>query len=169
MIQKWYATFHHLKMIQTPNLGFLPQIISEIWSISPILFEVGHDYSRNEVRGQGDPKMVCDPPPSQDACTHHFVMPTSNNIGYALYTIILEKRSEVKVTVTLKWYSTLCHPKMHPHTKFGIPISNNYSRNEVNKVKVTQKCYATFSHPKMHPQTKFWISTSNNVGDMLWI
>ena len=49
-------------------------------SISPILLEVGHDNSRNEVRGQGDLKMVCDPPPSQDASTHHFVMPTSNNI-----------------------------------------------------------------------------------------
>ena len=27
--------------------------------------------------------------------------------------------SEVKVTVTLKWYVTLRHPKMHPHTKPG--------------------------------------------------
>ena len=32
----------------------------------------------------------------------------------------LETRSEVKfkVTVTQLWYATLCHPKMHPHTKF---------------------------------------------------
>ena len=31
-----------------------------------------HNYSKNEVRGQGhsDPKMVCDTPPSQDAYTH---------------------------------------------------------------------------------------------------
>ena len=37
--------------------------------------------------------------------------------------IILKTRSEVKVkvTVTRKWYMTLGYPKMHPHTKFGIP------------------------------------------------
>ena len=39
--------------------------------------------------------------------------------------IILKTRSEVKVTVTQKWYATLPHPKMHPHTKFGIPHSKN--------------------------------------------
>ena len=27
--------------------------------------------------------------------------------------------------MTCKWYKTLNHPKMHSHTKFGIPISNN--------------------------------------------
>ena len=26
---------------------------------------------------------------------------------------------------TQKWYVTLCHPKMHLHIKFGIPISKN--------------------------------------------
>ena len=30
-----------------------------------------------------------------------------------------------KVTVTPKWYATHPHPNMHPHTKFGIPTSNN--------------------------------------------
>ena len=39
--------------------------------------------------------------------------------------IIIKTRSEVKVTVTLKWYATLRHPKMYPHTKFGIPNSKN--------------------------------------------
>ena len=41
--------------------------------------------------------------------------------------IILKTRSEVKVkvTVTRKWYMTLCYPKMHPHIKFGIPNSKN--------------------------------------------
>ena len=41
--------------------------------------------------------------------------------------IILKTRSEVtvKVTVTRKWYMTLRYPKMHPHTKFGIPNSKN--------------------------------------------
>ena len=27
-------------------------------------------------------------------------------------------------TITQKWYATLRHLKNHPHTKFGIPISN---------------------------------------------
>ena len=43
------------------------------------------------------------------------------------------------VTMTRKWYLTLCYPKMHPHTILVIPASNNgrymlrtqYSRNEV--------------------------------------
>ena len=39
--------------------------------------------------------------------------------------IILKTRPEVKVTVTRKWYATLRHPKMYPHTKFGIPTSKN--------------------------------------------
>ena len=39
----------------------------------------------------------------------------------------LETRSEVKVkvTVTQLWYATLSYLKMHPHTKFEIPTSNN--------------------------------------------
>ena len=59
--------------IHTPNLGFLPLIIQQIWS--------GHNF--------------------------------------------LKTRPEVKVTVSHKWYKTLHHPKMHSHTKIGIPISNN--------------------------------------------
>ena len=39
--------------------------------------------------------------------------------------IILKTRSEVKVTVTRKWYATLRHPKMYPHTKFEIPTLKN--------------------------------------------
>ena len=39
----------------------------------------------------------------------------------------MKTRSEVKVkvTVTQKWYATLRHPKMYPHTEFGIPTSKN--------------------------------------------
>ena len=37
---------------------------------------------------------------------------------------ILETRSEVKIKVTRKWYATLGHPKMHPHTKCGIPATS---------------------------------------------
>ena len=39
--------------------------------------------------------------------------------------ITMKTKSEVKVTVTRKWYATLRHPKMHRHTKFGIPTSKN--------------------------------------------
>ena len=90
-----------------------------------------------------------------------------------------ETRSEVKfkVTVTQLWYATFCHPKMHPHTKFEIPTSNNMryapdtiilkTRSEVKlKVTVTRKWYATLRHPKMYPHTKFGIPTSKNIGDM---
>ena len=69
--------------------------------------------------------MVCDTQASQDAFTYQVVIPISKNIGDMHQ--FLETRSEVKfkVTVTELWYATLCHPKMHPHTKFEIPISNN--------------------------------------------
>ena len=40
-------------------------------------------------------------------------------------TIIIETRSDIKVTVTLKYYLTLRHPKLHSHTKLGILTSNN--------------------------------------------
>ena len=59
--------------------------------------------------------------------------------------IILKTRSEVKVTLTQKWYATFDHPKKHQHTEFGIPTSKNIevmpileTRSEV-KVTVTGK------------------------------
>ena len=39
--------------------------------------------------------------------------------------LFFKTRSEVKFTVTQKWYVTLSHPKMHIHTKFVIPTSKN--------------------------------------------
>ena len=85
---------------------------------------------------------------------------------------ILQTRSEVKVKLTLKWYVTLHHSKLHPHTKFGIPTLNNIeicsgqSRSEV-KVTVTHKWNTPLHHSKMHPHTKFGIPFSNNIRDML--
>ena len=72
--------------------------------------------------------MVHDTSSSQDASTHQIW--DSYLKYYKIYapdTIILKTRSEVKVevTVTQKWYATLRYPKMHPHTKFGIPTSKN--------------------------------------------
>ena len=123
--------------------------------------------------------MVCVNPSSQDAFTHQIW--NSYLKEYRRYAPdsmqFLETRSEVmfKVTSTQSWYATLLHPKMHPHTKFEIPTSNNmryppYSiflktRSDV-KVTVTRKWYATLPHPKMYPHTKFGIPTSKNIGDM---
>ena len=67
-----------------------------------------------------------------------FGIPTSKNIGDMHRTrsgtdgqtdivVTIKTKSEVrlKVTVTRKFYATLFHPKMYPHTKFGIPTSKN--------------------------------------------
>ena len=84
--------------------------------------------TRSEVK-VSDPKTVCDTPPFQDAFTHEIW--NSYLTEYRKYALdsmqFLETRSEVKfkVTVTQLWYGTLSHPKMHPHTKFEIPTSNN--------------------------------------------
>ena len=73
--------------------------------------------------------MVCDTPPFQDAITHKIWYSYLKEYRrYAPDSMqFLETRSEVKfkVTVTQLWYGTLRHPKMHPHTKFEIPPSNN--------------------------------------------
>ena len=65
---------------------------------------------------------------SQDACTHQSCdsyRDLKNNMRYASDTNILKTRSEVKVTVTQKWYGTFRHPKMHQHTKFPSPTTKN--------------------------------------------
>ena len=72
--------------------------------------------------------MVNDTFSSKNACTNqiwdHYLKYYER---YAPDMTILKTRSEVKVKVevTRKWYATLYHSKMHPHTEFGIPISNN--------------------------------------------
>ena len=90
----------------------------------------------------------------------------------------LKTRSEVKVTVTHKWYKTLHHPKMHSHTKFGIPISNKIrdmlltqlllKLGQSSRSQWPKKWLMTLRHPKMHLHTKFGIPTSKNRRDFLW-
>ena len=124
--------------------------------------------------------MVCDTPPFQDAYTDQIWNSYLKEYNrYVPDTIILKTRSEVKVTVTQKWYVTLGHPKMQLYSEFGIPISKNMryapdsmqfleTRSEVKfKVTKTQLRYATLCHLKMHSQTKFEIPTPNNIRDML--
>ena len=87
--------------------------------------------------------MVCDTPPSQDLSTHQIW--NSYLKEYRRYAPdsmqFLETRSEVKfkVTVTQLWYPTLCHPKMHPHTKFEIPTSNNVRNTNIGDMDRTRK------------------------------
>ena len=85
--------------------------------------------------------MVCDTPPSQDASNHQIwnsylkeyrrYAPDTKRDGRTdgrtdiVITIKTKSEVKVKVTVTRKWYTTLCHPKMYPHTKFLIPTSKN--------------------------------------------
>ena len=105
--------------------------------------------------------------PPQDASTHQIL--NSDLKEYRSYATdlmpILETRSEVKVKVTRKWNGTIHHSKMHSHTKFGIPTSNNIRytpdtiilnpRSEVKfKVTVTCKWYR-------HSTTQRCIHTPN--------
>ena len=106
--------------INTPNLGFLHQIIKEICA--------RHYYSRNKVIGQdlSDLKMVCDTSASKDVSIQQiWDSHLKIYMRYVLDTIILQTRSEVKVKVIQKWYVTFRHQKLHPLTKFGIPTFNN--------------------------------------------
>ena len=82
--------------------------------------------------------MVRDTPPSQDASTHQIwnsylkecrrYAPDTKRDGRTdghFITIKTKSEVKVKVTVSRKWYATLCNTKMHPHIKFGIPTSKN--------------------------------------------
>ena len=88
-----------------------------------------HNYSKIKVRGQGhsDPKWYVTPRHHQDAFTHQiWYFYLKEYWRYAPDSMpILETRSKVKVIVTQGWYASICHPKMHAHTKFVIPTSNN--------------------------------------------
>ena len=93
------------------------------------------NYSRNEVRCQVKVKVI------QNGTRHSAIprfidTPKSGFLPQIIYEIctrhdangliILETRSEVRSKSKLfKWYETLHNSKMHPHTKFGILISNN--------------------------------------------
>ena len=63
--QGWYVTLLHPKMHPNTKFG-----ISTSINIRDIILCYGHNYSKNNVRGQGHPKMVYDTLLSQDASTH---------------------------------------------------------------------------------------------------
>ena len=99
--------------------------------------------------------MVRDTPPSQDASTHHIwnsylkeyrrYAPDTKRDGRTDIVITIKAKSEVKVTVTRKWYATLGHPKMHPHTKFGIPTSKNIGDMHRTRSETVRLLYASQS------------------------
>ena len=85
--------------------------------------------TRSEVKVTVTQNGMCDTLSSQDAFRHQICNSYLKEYRrYAPDTMqFLEIRSEVKfkVTVTQLWNATLPHPKMHSHTKFEIPTSNN--------------------------------------------
>ena len=131
-------------------------------------------YSKNQVNGQvySDPNMVGSTPPSIDSYTYQIWNSYLKEYKiYAIDTIILKTRSEIKVKVTQKWYVTLHHPTQFTHKKWNSYLKEyrRYAsdsmqfletRSEVKcKVTVIQLGYVTFLHPQMHPHTKLEIPT----------
>ena len=131
--------------------------------------------------------MVCDILPSLDASTHliwNSYLKEYRSFAPDLMPT-LEPRSEVKVTVTVKWNVTIRHFKMHSHTKlqskmyldtkFGIPTLKNArdvlqtrilkTRSKVNVI-VIRIWHVRLRHPKTHFHTKFRIPISKNIGDL---
>ena len=167
MTRKWYATLCHPKMHPHTKFGIPTSKNVKRYAPDTIILK---------GQGQRDTKRKCTTPSSQDAFTRqiwNFYLKEYRR--YAPDSMqFLETKSEVKlkVTVTQLWYSTLFHPKMHHHTKFEIPTSNNMryvsvtiilkTRSEF-KVTVTPKWYMALRHPKMHSHTKFVIPTSKSI------
>ena len=130
MTQKWYVTLHHPKL-HPPTKFWIPTF-NNIRQGSKIALV--RSYIRvPQAAGQEKiliflMKIKFFPIYANIFCNAGQV-PIFRNFEackrYALDMIFLKTRPEVKVTVTCKWYKTLHHPKMHSHTKFGIPISNN--------------------------------------------
>ena len=149
MTQKWYATHRHPKM--HPHTKFGIPTSKNIGDMDRTRKRDGHTDGRTDGRTDSAiticlPKFLW----GHKKCSEHDYSKT---------------RSEVKVTVTQKWYATLGHSKKHPHTKFGSPTSKNIevmtilvTRSEI-KVTVIGKWNRTIRHSKMHLHSKFGIPT----------
>ena len=93
------------------------------------------------MRGQGysDSKMAQDTPASQDASSHQ--IRDSYLKCYKRYApdiIVLQARSEVKVTLTRKWYTTLHRPKTHSYTKFWNSYLKEYRRYAPDSMRILE-------------------------------
>ena len=87
------------------------------------------------------------------------------------------------VTVTQKWYVTLRHSKMYPHTKFGIPTSKNivdmlWTRSGTDRLtdRLWTDSVITICLPKFlwgHKNIIFWQSNYQNQScsssGILWL
>ena len=128
--------------------------------------------------------------PSKDAFTHQIwdsylkeYMKYAPDTTWDGRAQLSKNRSEVKVTVTRKWYATSAiRGCIHtPNLGFlsqrikDMCIGHEAGRTEGTlilktssevKVTLTRKLYATPRHPKMHPHTKCGNMASNNMGDM---
>ena len=71
---------------------------------------LGHDYSKNYVRGQGhsDSKIVCHTLPSQDACTHQ------------IWDFYLKEYGKYASDTKQAWRTDGQHYKMPPKSLFGV-------------------------------------------------
>ena len=118
--RKSYTTLRHTKMHPHTKFG-IPT--TNNMKYAPDTFFL----NTNQRSSHSDPKMVRDTPPSQDTFTHRIWKSyLKEYLRYAPDSMrILKIRSEVrvKITETERWYGTLHHPNMHPHTKFEIPTS----------------------------------------------
>ena len=118
--QLWYATLPHPKMhshtkFEIPTSNNIRDML-----LTRLFLKLGHrSSSRSQWPNYGKRHFVI---------SRCIITPNLRFLAQILLEIcsrhdILITRSEFKVTVTRKWYVTLCNPKMHLHTKFGIPIS----------------------------------------------
>ena len=119
--QLWYATLPHLKRHQHTTFEIPTSNNIRDMLLTRLFQKLGQvTVTRKWCATLRHPKMH----------PHiKFGLPTSTNIGDMHRTrsgtdgqtdivITIKTKSEVKVTVTRKWYTTLRHPKMHPHAKF---------------------------------------------------
>ena len=143
MTQKWYATLRHPKM--HPHIKFGIPTSKNIGDMHWTRKRDGGTDIVITIKTKSVVKVKVTVTRKWYATLRHpkmhphikFGIPTSKNIGDMHWTrkrdggtdivITIKTKSvvKVKVTVTRKWYATLRHPKMHPHTKFGIPTSKN--------------------------------------------
>ena len=100
----------------------LSQHVSPIWDFYVIKRYAPHTILKDQSQRSRSQR----PKNSTLQSTTPKCIPTRNLLRYARDTIILVWLSqEVKVKVTPKMVHNTLHPKMHPHTDFGIPTFNS--------------------------------------------
>ena len=161
----WHSVIQ--RCISHMKFGIIPtsRNIGDMQQTQCQFYKLGQDH------GHSDPRLVRDTLSSNDACSRQIWDSYLKWYErYAPITVMIQTRSEVEVriTVTQKRYATLCNRKMHPHTKFRIPIKEYkiYARYTII-LKLGQRSRSQWpTNPKMHSYTKFGFPTSKNIEDM---